>query len=295
MFNAPPDFDTLRDMLLGPLDERFSGTDRWPWLVRSLADDADRLAIAAMRFSVAMLSDAVVVHDGPVFGGHRWSLPEGLLDRLTYADTVPFVSVQHPAVLAGQGPVVADPDWGRPSFEWGYKLVRDLYATRKPAAAARMLWIWTDPVNCAPWHAPELAALNARELFAAGSARPGDVVIIGRVPVERLLLSSKNAWDFALLRGAYCATDAADMAAFHERYGGVQLTTVGRDGRAEIQRSWGQLFSQRSDWRTVTGQACIDRIERDEILSVTPVCELSLDALADDEPGIAPVYLPSSP
>jgi hypothetical protein len=82
----------------------------------------------------------------------------------------------------------------------------------------------------------------------------------------------------------------------HRRVGRCHLTDDGCDeaARNAIIDSWlDRLLLAPYDWRDVRLQVCVDRIERDEIVTVAPLDGRGACQAPDAPPGVAPQLLPA--
>jgi len=199
----------------------------------------------------------------------------GLVDELGYGadDLVPIVTIQHRDLLERPGPLRADRHWGRPRFEWAYQIVHDHYLKRRPAAGERLLWAWADLPTVLSAHRPDLATPDALSELAAVAPRHA-VIVAARVPLSRCLFTSHVLFDALMLRGRYLPEGIDDALDLHRRLGRCHLDRLDPDDALHdaIVNSWTQrLFNARHHWLDVRLQACVDRVERHEIISVTPL------------------------
>jgi len=249
-------------------------TAAWPDEVRDYLIDDVATGTAAARYASVFTAGRVgVEHLGLL--RYRDLDPTGLADQLGYGTDglVPVVTIQHRDLLGQIGPLRADPRWGRPRFEWAYQIIGAHYAQQHEQPGGRPLWAWADlpTVICA--HRPDLATPDAQAQLAAVSPC-NTVVVAARVPIERCLFTSHVLFDALMLRGRYIPADLDDAHAMHQRHGRCQLDRLDPDdpGHQAIIASWTQrILLAPHDWLDVRLQACIDRIEPDEIISVTPL------------------------
>jgi hypothetical protein len=247
----------------------------WPQAVRNYLIDHVSAGGAAGSYVEAFGARRVSVEDLGLFR-FRYRDSSDLVGELGYGagGAVPVVSIQHPDLVARRGPLRADPDWGRPHFEWAYKFVHACYGAQSGGPCPRLLWAWADLPTCVAAHRPDLVAPGALAQLAPVAA-PGSVAVAAMVPIERCVFTSHVLFDGLMLRGRYIPNDIDDAIDMHRRFGRCALPNDAAPDPAlyqAISDSWvHRLFLAPHDWRDVRLQVCVDRIERDEIVSVAPL------------------------
>jgi hypothetical protein len=247
----------------------------WPVLVRNYMIDH-----YAARFGAAILArmffgeGAGVGELGLFRFGYR--LPDKVAEAIGSTDdgTVAVVSAQHRSLVKPGVPLVADPGWGRPEFEWAYELMSSAYCRRTGIACNRLVWAWADTAMVAAARYPHLMEAGAREM-SAGIGGPGAVAVVAKVPVERCLFSSHVVWDSLVLRGRYIPTDIEDALCFHAAHGSTRIDDDDPRSAAgdAIVESWVERFFLSPADRScdIRLQVCVDRIDPDEIVDVVDI------------------------
>jgi hypothetical protein len=247
----------------------------WPQAVRDYLIDHVSADDAAASYVESFGARGVNVEDLGLFR-FRYRDYFDLVGELGYGagGAVPVVSIQHPDLVARRGPLRADAGWGRPHFEWAYKFVHACYGAQSGGPCPRLLWAWADLPTCVAAHRPDLVAPGALAQLAP-VAVAGSVAVAAMVPIERCVFTSHVLFDGLMLRGRYIPSDIDDALDMHRRFGRCALPSDAAPDKElyeAISDSWvHRLFLAPHDWRDVRLQVCVDRIERDEIVSVTPL------------------------
>jgi hypothetical protein len=252
----------------------FPEAQAWPVEVRNYLIDHVSTAAAVASFAAEFVPGCLSTEDLGLLR-FRYVDRSGLVGDLGYGtdDLVPVVTLQHRHLLDVASGLRADPRWGRPRFEWAYKIVRAAYVRRTGVPCDRLLWAWADLPTCVSAHRPDIAAMGALAQLAGVAPRDA-VVVAARVPISRCLFTSHVLFDGLMLRGRYVPTDIDDALEVHRRFGTCHVDgrTIDEALQDVVIESWVQrVLHAPHDWRDIRLQACVDRIESEEIVSVTPL------------------------
>ncbi|MDQ6948197.1 MAG: hypothetical protein M3256_18500, partial [Actinomycetota bacterium] len=206
------------------VDHDFPAERAWPeeirnYLIDHVSAGADAATYANKFVGDGLGGEGLGVEDLGLFR-YRYRDPSNLIGQLGYGinDLVPVVTLQHRDLLDSRTGLRADPQWGRPRFEWAYQLVRAAYAKRTGVACDRMLWAWADLPTCLSADRPDLAAPGSLTQLSGVAPRDG-VAVAARVPASRCLFTSHLLFDGLMLRGRYVPTDIDDALEVHRRFG----------------------------------------------------------------------------
>lgn len=254
-----------------------------PKQVRNYLIDHEAERIAAVEHDHALTGAALGIAERGLLH-YAYAEPDRVRRDLDHGTTVPIVSFQHRDAVQDGSDLVADRVWGRPTFEWAYQYLLDEYRGRGGPQCERLLWAWSD---LALVH----AVVNRRDdsttmRLLAAMATNDQVIVIARVPADRLLLSSHALWDGLVLRGRYVPSSIEDAAAFYDQYGSCAITH-GAPSEPIID-SWHDRVFSTGAWDDVRLQVCLDRIAPNEIADVVEIPSLyrAITKPAESEPGI---------
>jgi len=251
--------------------------------VRNYLIDHEAERIAATEHDLALTDGELGIQERGLLH-YGYAQPAPVRRRLEHGSVIPIVSFQHRDAVREGGDLTADRAWGRPTFEWAYRHLLDEYRNRISQGAERLLWGWADL-------ALVYAVVKRRDdstimRVLAGMATADQVIVVARVPEERLLPSSHALWDGLVLRGRYVPTDVDDAIRFVEQHGSCAVT---RGAPPEpILESWHQHVFANGAWDDVRLQVCLDRIAATEITDIIEIPSLYrvLTTPAAAEPGI---------
>ncbi|MHB1445946.1 MAG: hypothetical protein ACYCTI_01285 [Acidimicrobiales bacterium] len=255
------------------LDEDYPEAAGWPEEIRNYLIDHRAAHQGAVEYAQATTGGRLGIEETGLLR-FRYTDPSGLASALDPGGgSVAVLTIQHPDVLVPGRALRADPAWGRPIFEWAYRLMEDSYRNSTGIDAARLIWAWADLATVAAAQRPELAVAGAIDSFGAANGNPEAVAVLARVPVERCLFTSHLLFDGFVLRGRYAASDIEDALGVHRRFGRTHLdpSDPADPIRDTVIASWVERLLGGADRADVRLQVCLDRIEPDEILSVVPL------------------------
>jgi len=255
------------------LDEEYPEAAHWPEEVRNYLIDHLAAHQGALEYAEATTGGRLGVEETGLLR-FRYTDPSGLASALDPGpDSVLVLTIQHPDVLVPGRALRADPAWGRPIFEWAYRLMEDSYRNSTGIDARRLIWAWADLATVAAAQRPELAVAGAIDQFGAANGNPKAVAVLALVPVERCLFTSHLLFDGFVLRGRYAASDIDDALAVHHRFGRCHLdpSDPADPIRDTVIASWVERLLVGADRADVRLQVCLDRIEPEEIVAVVPL------------------------
>lgn len=260
------------------IKDRFPDAVEWPEPVRNLLVEHIALRGDAEDMAEALLGHRRIEEVGSPLQ-FRYE-DDGLASwRATDSDdgSLTVVTVQSCELMNHPGPLQPDPAWGYPEFEWAYPLMEAAYRRQTGSSCRRVLWAWADPAVAMAAQRPDLCTSGAPDDLLA-LARPGSVIVVARVPVERCLLTSHVLWDAVVLRGRYLPVSFEDAVAFFHRYGTLTLPDDADDRLFDaISASWVTRFlSAGTHPMDFMLQACVDEIRTVEIVSVLEPDPLAL-------------------
>ncbi len=274
------------------LDEEHPEAADWPGEVRNYLIDHLAAHQGALEYAEATTGGRLGIEETGLLR-FRYTDPSGLAGaRDPGPDSVLVLTIQHPDALARGRVLRADPAWGRPIFEWAYRLMEDAYRNSTGIQAGRLIWAWADLATVAAAERPELAVAGAIDQFGAANGNPEAVAVLARVPAERCLFSSHLLFDGFVLRGRYAASDIEDALGVHRRFGRTHLdpSDPADPIRDTVIASWVERVLGGADRAEVRLQVCLDRIEADEIVAVVPL-NLGARPATTDGQSTAPVRL----